>query len=116
LHARRLRIDHPKGHQIDIVADLPPHMGDSFSDLGFDIELGDALVLDAPKFAETAEGKKRAAANIAKSARKERKGERRSRGAAADKPKDKKRSQMAAGKKIAAKKPVIKKAVPKRKP
>ena len=117
LHARRLRIDHPKGHQIDITADLPPHMAESFADLGLDIELGDALVLDAPKFAETSEGKKRVAANIAKSARKERKGERRSRGsAAAEKPKDKKRSQLATAKKIAAKKPVIKKAAPKRKP
>jgi 23S rRNA pseudouridine955/2504/2580 synthase len=111
LHARRIRIDHPAGHQIDVRADLPPHMKASFDDLGFDMELGDALVLDAPKFSETAEGKKRVAANIAKSARKERKGERRSRGSVADKPKDKKRSQMAAGKKIAAKKPVIKKAV-----
>jgi 23S rRNA pseudouridine955/2504/2580 synthase len=121
LHARRLRIDHPKGHQIDIRADLPLHMRDSFADLGFDEELGDALVLDAPKFAETAEGKKRVAANIAKSARKERKGERRSRGAAVEKPKDKKRApakggQIATAKKIAAKKPVIKKAAPKRKP
>jgi 23S rRNA pseudouridine955/2504/2580 synthase len=111
LHARRLRIDHPKGGQIDIRADLPSHMRESFADLGFDIEIGDALVLDAPKFAETAEGKKRVAANIAKSARKERKGERRSRGAAAEKPKDKKRSQLATGKKIAQKKPTIKKSV-----
>jgi 23S rRNA pseudouridine955/2504/2580 synthase len=121
LHARRLRIDHPKGHQIDVRADLPSHMSDSFADLGFEMELGDALILDAPKFAETPEGKKRVAANIAKSARKERKGERRSRGAVVEKPKDKRRapakgSQMAAGKKIAAKKPVIKKAAPKRKP
>jgi 23S rRNA pseudouridine955/2504/2580 synthase len=115
LHARRLRIDHPKGHQIDITADLPPHMAESFADLGLNIELGDALVLDAPKFADTAEGKKRVAANIAKSARKERKGERRSRGAT-DGPKDKRRapakaSQLATGKKIAAKKAVINKAV-----
>ena len=115
LHARRLRIDHPKGHQIDITADLPPHMAESFADLGLNIELGDALVLDAPKFAETTEGKKRVAANIAKSARKERKGERRSRGAT-DGPKDKRRapakaSQLATGKKIAAKKAVINKAV-----
>jgi 23S rRNA pseudouridine955/2504/2580 synthase len=116
LHARRLRIDHPKGHQIDIRADMPPHMTESFADLGFDMELGDALVLDAPKFAETAEGKKRVAANIAKSARKERKGERRSRGSSVDKPKDKKRSQLATGKKIAAKKPVIKKAAPRKGP
>jgi 23S rRNA pseudouridine955/2504/2580 synthase len=120
LHARRLRIDHPKGHQIDVRADLPPHMSDSFADLGFEMELGDALVLDAPKFAETPEGKKRVAANIAKSARKERKGERRSRGTVAEKPKDKRRvpakgGQMAVAKKIAAKKPVIRKAAPKTK-
>ncbi|MBL0923281.1 MAG: RluA family pseudouridine synthase [Sphingomonadaceae bacterium] len=116
LHARRLRIDHPGGHQIDVRADLPPHMQDSFADLGFEIELGDALVLDAPKFSETAEGKKRVAANIAKSARKERKGERRSRGAVTDKPKDKKKGQMATGKKIAGKKPVIKKSALRKKP
>ena len=116
LHARRIRIDHPKGEQIDVRADLPPHMKDSFADLGFEIELGDALVLDAPKFSETSEGKKRVAANIAKSARKERKGERRSRGAVTEKPKANKRSQMATGKKIAAKKPVIKKAAPRKKP
>jgi 23S rRNA pseudouridine955/2504/2580 synthase len=121
LHARRIRIDHPKGHQIDVRADLPAHMRDSFADLGFEMELGDALVLDAPKFAETTEGKKRVAANIAKSARKERKGERRSRGAAAENPKDKRRApakagQLAMGKRIAAKKPVIKKAALKRKP
>lgn len=114
LHARRLRIDHPQGHQIDVRADLPPHMQDSFADLGFDIELGDALVLDAPKFSETAEWKKRLAANIAKSARKERKGERRSRGTVSEKPKDKKRSQLATAKKIGLKKPVIKKAVRKK--
>jgi 23S rRNA pseudouridine955/2504/2580 synthase len=121
LHARRLRIDHPKGDQIDIRADLPPHMADSFADLGFELETGDALVLDAPKFTETAEGKKRVAANIAKSARKERKGERRARGSVTEKPKDKKRAtakggQLATAKKIAAKKPVIKKPAPKRKP
>ncbi len=120
LHARRIRIDHPKGEQIDVRADLPPHMKDSFADLGFEIELGDALVLDAPKFSETAEGKKRVAANIAKSARKERKGERRSRGAVTEKPKANKRApakrgQLAAGKKIAAKKPVITKAAPRKK-
>jgi 23S rRNA pseudouridine955/2504/2580 synthase len=121
LHARRLRIDHPKGHQIDVTADLPPHMAESFADLGLDIELGNALVLDAPKFSETAEGKKRVAANIAKSARKERKGERRARGSANEKPRENKRApakggQLATAKKIAAKKPVIKKAAPKRKP
>lgn len=80
LHARRIRIDHLDGGQIDVRADLPPHMADSFADLGFDIELGDALILDEPKKSETPEAKKRAAAARAKDARKERKGERRSRG------------------------------------
>lgn len=83
LHARRIRIDHPGGGHLDVRADMPPHMVESFDDLGFNEELGDALQLETPKFKDTAEGKKRLAANIAKSARKERKGERRSRG---DKP------------------------------
>lgn len=80
LHARRIRIDHPDGGQIDKRADLPPHMADSFADLGFDLELGDALLLDEPKKSETPDAKRRAAAARAKDARRERKGERRSRG------------------------------------
>ncbi len=80
LHARRIRIDHPSGGHLDIVADLPTHMAESFADLGLDISLGDAMVLVTPKAKDTAEGKRRLAANIAKAARKERKGERRSRG------------------------------------
>ncbi len=86
LHARRIRIDHPDGIQIDVRADLPPHMAESLEQLAFDIELGDALVLDEPKFKDTAAGKARIAKNIAKSARKERKGERRNRAAAPAKP------------------------------
>jgi len=82
LHARRIRIDHPDGGQVDVRADLPPHMADSFADLGFDLEIGDALLLDEPKRSETPEAKRRAAAARAKDARKERKGERRSRGSA----------------------------------
>jgi 23S rRNA pseudouridine955/2504/2580 synthase len=80
LHARRIRIDHPKGHHIDVTANLPPHIADSFNDLGFDLDLGELLPLDTPKASKTLEGKKRLAANIAKAARKERKGERRTRG------------------------------------
>jgi 23S rRNA pseudouridine955/2504/2580 synthase len=83
LHARRIRTDHPDGGQVDVRADLPLHMVESFDDLGFDIELGDALPLDEPKKSETSEGKRRAAAAKAKDARKARKGERRSRGATA---------------------------------
>lgn len=81
LHARRIRVDHPtSGGQIDVRADLPPHFAETLGSLGFDAANGDALLLDEVKYKDTAEGKKRLAANIAKSARKERKGERRSRG------------------------------------
>ncbi|PSJ42003.1 RluA family pseudouridine synthase [Allosphingosinicella deserti] len=79
LHARRLRIDHPDGGQIDITAELPGHFAESMAYLGFDQGDGD-LPLDEIKFSETAEGKRRAATAAAKSRRKERKGERRSRG------------------------------------
>lgn len=80
LHARRIRVDHPAGGHIDVKAPLPPHFSETLASLGFDEARGDALVLDEVKFKDTAEGKKRLAANLAKSARKERKGERRARG------------------------------------
>lgn len=79
LHARRLRIDHPDGGQIDVTADLPQHMSETLAGLGFDLELGD-LPLDEVKFSETPEGKRKAAAAAAKNKRRERKGERRGRG------------------------------------
>jgi len=79
LHARRLRIDHPDGGQVDVKAELPEHFSDSLAMMGFDLELGDALVLDEVKFAETNEGKRKAETAAAKSKRKERKGERRGR-------------------------------------
>ncbi len=80
LHARRIRIDHPDGGQVDVTAELPPHMTESFDHLGFDAELGEMLVLDEVKFKDTAAGKARLVANKAKAARKDRKGERRRRG------------------------------------
>ena len=83
LHARRLRVDHPDGGQLEVRADLPPHFAESLKDLGFNLMDGDALPLDEVKFSETAEGKKRVQAQKAKTARKDRKGERRSRGKAA---------------------------------
>jgi hypothetical protein len=55
-------------------------MAESFEDLGFDLSLGNMLPLVTPKAKDTLEGKIRLKANIAKTARKERKGERRSRG------------------------------------
>ncbi|NBU84028.1 MAG: RluA family pseudouridine synthase [Sphingomonadaceae bacterium] len=83
LHARRLRVDHPDGGQLEVRADLPPHFAESLKDLGFNLMDGDALPLDEIKFSETAEGKKRVQAQKAKTARKDRKGERRSRSKAA---------------------------------
>ncbi len=82
LHARRIRIDHPERGHVDVKADLPPHFAESLEQLAFDIDLGDRLVMEEPKFKDTPEGKKRLIANKAKAARKERKGERRSRGRA----------------------------------
>jgi 23S rRNA pseudouridine955/2504/2580 synthase len=79
LHARRLRIDHPDEGRIDVTADLPPHFAESLANLGFEIQQGD-LPLDEIKFSETPEGKRKAETAAAKSRRKERKGERRSRG------------------------------------
>ena len=82
LHARRIRVDHPHGGQIDVRATLPPHFAGSMALLGFDEELGDALPLDEVKFSQTPEGKRRATAAVAKARRRERKGERRQRGRA----------------------------------
>lgn len=86
LHARRIRIDHPSGSPLDVRAELPSHMKHSFADLGFDLSLGDAMPLDEPKYQDSAEARRRLTANIAKAARKERKGERRARGAKAEVP------------------------------
>lgn len=41
LHARRLRIPHPKSGMIDVTAPLPPHMEQSWNLLGFDEADGD---------------------------------------------------------------------------
>ena len=79
LHARRIRIDHPDGGQIDQRAELPTHFAESLAHLGFDTAEADALPIDEVKFSETPEGKRRAAAHAAKDRRKERKGERRGR-------------------------------------
>ncbi|MFN3945718.1 MAG: RluA family pseudouridine synthase [Allosphingosinicella sp.] len=78
LHARRLRIDHPDGGRIDATAELPDHFAQSMAALGFDPAAGD-LPLDeaAPPSREQQKAKARA---HAKQVRKERRGERRSRG------------------------------------
>jgi 23S rRNA pseudouridine955/2504/2580 synthase len=81
LHARRLKIDAPGGRIIDVTAEPPSHFLESLHTLGFDRAAGDALPLDTPDPAKSPEVKARRKAAAAKSARKERKGERRSRGA-----------------------------------
>ncbi|MET0269921.1 MAG: RluA family pseudouridine synthase [Sphingomonas sp.] len=79
LHARRLRVDHPDGGQVDIRAPLPEHFAESMAMLGFEEASGDALPLDEPKARDTPEGQRRALAHQAKDRRRERKGERRGR-------------------------------------
>jgi 23S rRNA pseudouridine955/2504/2580 synthase len=39
LHARRIVIPHPRGGVLDIAAELPPHMRETFAYLGFSREL-----------------------------------------------------------------------------
>src|SRR3954468_6288405 len=80
LHARRIRIDAPDGGTIDVTADLPPHIAESLATLGFDPLAGDMLPLDRFDPAASPEVKQRRVAAAAKSRRRERRGERRSRG------------------------------------
>jgi 23S rRNA pseudouridine955/2504/2580 synthase len=79
LHARRIRIDAPDGAAIDVSADLPPHFAESLEMLGFHPLAGDALPLEQAKPAGSPQRKIAAAA---KARRRERRGERRSRGSA----------------------------------
>lgn len=46
LHARALRIPHPRGGMLTLIADMPPHMREAFDLLGF--ETGDAKDPFAP--------------------------------------------------------------------
>jgi 23S rRNA pseudouridine955/2504/2580 synthase len=80
LHARRIRIDSPEGGAIDVTAELPPHFAESLGTLGFEPLAGDMLPLDKADPAKSPEIKQRREAAAAKSRRRERKGERRSRG------------------------------------
>ena len=80
LHARRLRVDHPDGGQIDVQAELPTHFADSLASLGFEQMLGDQMPLDE-HVPPTRADKKQAAKAHAKTVRRARKGERRGRGA-----------------------------------
>ncbi|NVE94776.1 RluA family pseudouridine synthase [Altererythrobacter lutimaris] len=86
LHARRLRIDAPKsdgGGKIDVTAELPEHFAGSMEHLGFDLSLSTAKPLNFDPPERTPAEKKQAARQHAKQYRKSRKGERRSRGPAA---------------------------------
>lgn len=80
LHARRIRIDHPDGGTLDVTAELPLHIAESMTMLGFDPASGNAIAIDdGPPPPTRAVQKARAKAH-AKTVRKERRGERRSRG------------------------------------
>ncbi|MEO8454306.1 MAG: RluA family pseudouridine synthase [Sphingomicrobium sp.] len=74
LHARRIRIDSPGGGKIDVTAELPAHLAESLTTLGFDAAAGDV----EPVRTTASPGRRVAAA--AKARRRERRGERRSRG------------------------------------
>ncbi|MBO9714483.1 RluA family pseudouridine synthase [Sphingomonas sp.] len=82
LHARRIRIDHPDGGKLDVTAPLPGHIAESLSTLGFEEAQGDALPFDDGPTPPTREQQKARARAHAKTVRKERRGERRSRGKA----------------------------------
>ena len=83
LHARRIRIDHPDEGKVDVTAELPTHFADSMKLLGFDFSLGDQpLPEEAPP--PTKAQQKTFAKQHARTIRKERKGERRRRGAPKD--------------------------------
>ena len=80
LHARRIRIDAPDGGSIDVSAELPSHFAESLATLGFEPMAGDMMPLDEVDPATTRAVKERRVAAAAKSRRRERRGERRSRG------------------------------------
>lgn len=83
LHARRLRIAHPDGPALDVTAELPEHFAESMESLGFDLGLGDSVFADEAIEPASREVKKQQAKAHAKTIRKERRGERRSRSTAA---------------------------------
>ena len=78
LHARRLRIDAPDG-VIDVTAELPSHMSETLTTLGFELMHGESMPLDTPKPSQSFEAKKRREATAARDRRRGRRGERRSR-------------------------------------
>lgn len=128
LHARRIRIDHPDGGKVDVTAELPTHFADSMTLLGFDLAFGDQPLPEEAPPPGKAELKQQAKQH-AKTVRKDRKGERRQRGApepewkAAQAGKDARdRKAVVGGGKTAGRKPAAgkaaagKKSAPARKP
>ena len=80
LHARRIRVDHPDGGEIDVTAPLPSHFAESLKGLGFEEMAGEMMPMDT-KPEPTREDRKAKARAHAKQVRKARRGERRGRGA-----------------------------------
>ncbi|MEO5640368.1 MAG: RluA family pseudouridine synthase [Sphingomicrobium sp.] len=105
LHARRLRVDGPDGKPIDVTAELPAHFAETLGMLGFNALDGDNMPIETPDPAKSPEVKAKRVAAAAKTARKARKGERRSRGASSDAPRGK---LLAKGPKPAPRKPTRK--------
>ena len=83
LHARRLKVEAMDGKPIDMTAELPDHFRESLATLGFEAIAGDMMPLDTPDPAKLPATKAKRIAAAAKTARKARKGERRSRGGGA---------------------------------
>jgi 23S rRNA pseudouridine955/2504/2580 synthase len=102
LHSRRIAVDHPDGGKIDIEAELPTHFAESLAGLGFDQVAGNMMPLDEPA-PPTKQEKKAWAKAHAKTVRKDRKGERRSRGAAVEPRKSGSRPKPAGAKTAAGK-------------
>lgn len=102
LHSRRIAVDHPDGGKIDVEAELPTHFAESLSGLGFDQMAGNMMPLDEPA-PPTKQVKKAWAKAHAKTMRKERKGERRSRGAAVEPRKSGSRPKPASSKSTGSK-------------
>ncbi len=79
LHARRIRIEAPDDQMIDVTAPLPSHFSDSLTTLGFDLSAGNSMSPQS-RAAISPEAKQRRISAAAKARRRERRGERRSRG------------------------------------
>ena len=75
LHARRLVMDAPDGGKIDVTAEVPAHIGESFTMLGFDPDLGVPITAAPPPNTPKPKSRRLSSATSGN-----RRGERRSRG------------------------------------